>query len=482
MSNDYGYQASQSHGRATGDESENSGVSRPGGGINPFSVSRSHANNRRSVSPQSPFINAQQHSAPPSGASFNGRGEANTAPQQPRNSSDKDYADYERQSAPSYGQSAPNYDDYGQASPQYDYDQFDPHADYSYQHEESQPADNWSSEFDDFSRISQQQPMFNGRRNVADVFDRDQLKLYDQSKFSELHYMLQTKLSRHPKDKNTLLGIAICNLAIGEPKKSAEYFAKATDVDEAVRPSRFLNEIPTSDPDDWLDMAEELGHFGMIDGSMELCSSIVDSNQFSDRVRRQALKVREAIQQDYYAARERIIIGSNTNKNKEGLQSGRLFNNLALIIAPLMLAILMGSLFFYSINLNNGKQSLGSAIYRLEHLKRGDTAIERMGSCDNDLSDAADYLSKAKKFNPFSKEVYFLDLQRTLLTKELGRVRSRNEATRWDSERWQEVKDSCANAQTAYDNLGLSTEKDLEFKNEWQEFVIASKKEENSSI
>ena len=47
---------------------------------------------------------------------------------------------------------------------------------------------------------------------------------------------------------------------------------------------------------------------------------------------------------------------------------------------------------------------------------------------------------------------------------------------------WQTVKENCNEAQKAYDDLGLSTEKDLELKNEWQNFVIEAKKEENAPI
>ena len=340
----------------------------------------------------------------------------------------------------------------------------------------------WSDEFNDFERISQQQGLFNGRRSVSDIFDYDQLQRYDRNKFSELHYLLQQKLSRNPRDLNTLIGMALCSLAIGEPAKSAEYFAKATEVDEAVRPSKYLHEVPSSDPDDWLDMAEELGHFGILDGSMELCSSIVDSNKFSDRVRRQALKVREAIQQDYFAARDRIMIGSNQQNKKDNFQAASWINNIVFIIAPLMLAILLGCLVFYSINVNNGKTALGHAIYRLEYLKKGNYEVERMGKCDYDLSNASEYFRKAKKFNPFTKEIYFYELQIALLTKELGRVRSSNENEKWDKMHWQTVKENCNEAQKAYDDLGLSTEKDLELKNEWQNFVIEAKKEENAPI
>ncbi|MDO5295975.1 MAG: hypothetical protein Q4F00_04905, partial [bacterium] len=347
--------------------------------------------------------------------------------------------------------------------------------------EETGQDGTWSSEFDDFSRISQQQSPFS-RRNVTDIFDYDQLQLYDRNKFSELHFELQQKLSRNPRDLNTLIGMALCSLALGEPAKSAEYFAKATEVDEAVRPSKYLHEVPSSDPDDWLDMAEELGHFGILDGSMELCSSIVDSNKFTDQVRRQALKVREAIQQDYFAARDRIMIGSNQKNKKDEMRTARWVNNLVFIVAPLVLAVILGSLVFYSINLNNGKTSLGHAVYRLEYLKHGNLEVERMGKCDYDLIKASEYFRKAKKFNPFTKEVYFYELQIALLTKELGRVRSANENDKWSKARWQEVKSYCEEAQKNYDDLRLSTEKDLELKNEWQNFVIEAKKPENAPL
>ena len=314
------------------------------------------------------------------------------------------------------------------------------------------------------------------------MFTEEQLQQYDRQQFSELHYVLQTKLKRSPKDLRTLLGIALCNLAIGEPQKSAEYFAKATDVDEAVRPSKYLNEVPTCDPDDWLDMAEELGHFGILDGSMELCSSIVESNQFSDRVRRQAMKVREVIQQDYFAARERIIIGNNVGDKKNSLGHERLFSALTFIVLPLLLAATMGGWLFYSINMNNGMVSLSHAIYRMEHLKRGDTAVERMGSCDNDLADADSYFHTAMRFNPFTKKAYFYAMQTALMTRELGKIRSHEDSTRWSSDRWQEVKANYAEAKEAYDALQLSTEKDLDFKKEWQDFAAQAKKEENSAI
>lgn len=337
----------------------------------------------------------------------------------------------------------------------------------------------WSQEFADFSRISQQSSLAS-RQAILEIYDREQLQLYDNQQFAELHLLLQTELKRNPNSTKALIGVALCYLSLGEPQKSAEYFSKAIDIDESIRPAKYLLETPQVDPDDWLDMAEELGHCGILEGSMEVCSNIVDSNQFSDKVRRQAQKVREAIRQDYFAARERIIIG-NAPKSKEKFGSHHLINSVAFVLVPLALAIILGCVMFYAFDMSNGKTELGRAIYRLERLKRGDTAVERMGTCDRALSDALECFNNAATVNPFSKEACFYKLQTTLLLKELGRTRvDTNE--QWDAEHWQAVKSDCLDAEAEYEKLSLSIEKDQALKQEWKEFYDAAKSEEGAPL
>lgn len=464
MPRDYDNQASPSFngGRSAGDmysnDPGNSGING-----NPFGPKRSQNGYGGGINSQSPFINAQQRSAPQ--PSQNGQDFVPTIINTPAAGNRR---------APVIAPAENNYQDNGYQEDEEFYDSPDNNPDV-------QEQGTWSSEFNDFARISQQ-GAFNGRRNIADIFDSEQLQLYDRNKFSELHYLLQTKLSRHHRDLNTLIGMGLCSLSIGEPLKSAEYFAKATEIDETFRPSKYLNEVPAGDPDDWLDMAEELGHYGILDGALELCSSIVDSNKFSDRVRRQAMKVREAIQQDYFAARERIIIGSNKKNQKDEMRAARWLSTFTFIVAPLILAAILGSAVFYTINMNNGKMYLSHAVYRLDRLKKGNPNVERMTKCDYDLDDAVTYFRKAKKFNPFTKEAYFYTLQTAQLTKELGRVRSNDEGAKWDKARWQEAKNFYDEAKKDYDDLHLSTEKDLKLKNEWQNFVKEAKKEENAPL
>ncbi len=338
-----------------------------------------------------------------------------------------------------------------------------------------QSGNTWYSEFDGFSRISQHQPVLNTRREITKVLTPEQLQLFDRSQYSELHYNLQNLAKRDPKNINALIGIALCDMAIGEPLKAAEVFAKACDLDESFFPSKFLNDVPTCDPDDWLDMAEELGHYGIIEGSTDVCNSIINSKQFSDRARRQAIKVRDAIQQDYYAARERIIIGNNPGNKKDQFKTGRLTTTFTMVIVPLLLAAVLASWMFYSIQISNGVQCLSRGIYRLERLKKGDTGIERMGKVDHDFEDADDYFNKAIRFNPFTKEAYFYKMQTALLLRDVGRIRSKYENEKWDAARWKEVKNRVNDTQNAYEALELSTDKDLQFKSKWKDFYKESK-------
>ena len=61
-------------------------------------------------------------------------------------------------------------------------------------------------------------------------------------------------------------------------------------------------------------------------------------------------------------------------------------------------------------------------------------------------------------------------------------MRSNDEGAKWDKARWQEAKNFYDEAKKDYDDLHLSTEKDLKLKNEWQNFVKEAKKEENAPL
>ena len=352
-----------------------------------------------------------------------------------------------------------------------DYDLQDSYSDNDDLAEESQGT--WSSEFDDFSRITQKQSINANERELAKVFSAEQLSMYDRNQFSELHFNLQAALKRDPQNMNVLIGIAVCDLAISEPQKAAEIFAKVADIDDNYRPSILLTEL-AADPDDLLDMAEEMGHCGIVDVAVDFCNKIVDSNEFSDNVRRQAMKMREAIKQDFFAARERIAIGTNPKKEKNW-RNAKLTSAFTFIFLPLLLAVCLAGFLFYTIQMDNGKKFLSVGIYRVEHLKRGDTAVERMGAADSKIYDAIESFENAKSFNPFTKEAYFYEMQAYNLLRDLGHVRAKDPDTKWDADQWSSVKDGCQTSTEAYNNLGLSTDKDLAFKEEWQEFYKTSK-------
>ena len=102
----------------------------------------------------------------------------------------------------------------------------------------------------------------NKPRRIASIFTEEQMELFDSEKFSELHFDLQNSLKRFPNNIDAYYGLGLCAMAVGEPERAATHFLKALALDESIDPGSVIEEITTSDPEDWLLAAEELGHSG----------------------------------------------------------------------------------------------------------------------------------------------------------------------------------------------------------------------------
>lgn len=266
-------------------------------------------------------------------------------------------------------------------------------------------------------------PATPAERAIAQIFTPEQLDLFDRERFSELHFDINNSLRRFPDNTDALVGLGICAMAVGEPERAATHFLKALKVDDTIRLGEVVTEVPTSDPEDWLMMAEELGHSGYPEVAIDICMRIVTSGQFSTEVRQLAAKTKETVEQDYNEARARIATGNAPKDQGDGAAFYRIGSWFALVFLPLLVAGIFGCLSYSSYQFNEGMGLLRLGIYRVELVKKGNLTQEQRGPTEPILYAAASKFQKAFTFNPFAWDCFYYEEKTYAVLLNLGRIR-----------------------------------------------------------
>ncbi|MGM9992369.1 MAG: hypothetical protein ACI376_05925 [Candidatus Bruticola sp.] len=323
-------------------------------------------------------------------------------------------------------------------------------------------------------------------RKIANIFTEEQLELFDKGKFSELHFDIQNSLKRFPNNIDAHYGLGLCSMAIGEPERAAVHFSKALELDDSIRPGEVIHEITSSDPEDWLLMAEEIGHSGFLEAASDICTKIMASNRYEAKIRALASKTKETIEQDFYAARERIVSGNAPKDKGDSTATYKAASIFALVIGPLIIAVALGFWTYSSFKFNQGQSYLRAGIYRYERLRKGDKAQDKNRPVESYFYDAAQCFEKANKLNPFSFEtLYYMEKNYAVLYK-VGEYRNRDiynlDEYAWKPGRFKEVERSRQDIVAKIKSKNVSVERMNNEKKLWQDFYQQAKTDPGTAV
>lgn len=340
----------------------------------------------------------------------------------------------------------------------------------------------WSEGFDDFSRISRHSAQASEDRLISSIFTQEQLMLFDNGQLSELHFQLQQEISVKTGSAKAYLAFALCLMACDNTGKAAEMFAQALEYDESLYPGKYLGEIKSDDPQKWLDMAEELGHFGFIEACEDICDRISQQSKFSGKARASAVQSKKRIQQQYFAARDRIISGNAPKTGDGSYEKTRFMSVLLFVIGPIICFILLSSFVYSSYQFSSGQNALGTVIYRMELLKKHNHHVDDNITLETLLDKSAQCFINAKRYNPFDTEAVFMLNKTRALTLELGQLRKEEDFNKWEGYQWKEARRELAASKRALEDLNLSDAKNLKLQKKWQDFYTTSQKTETNFI
>ena len=325
-----------------------------------------------------------------------------------------------------------------------------------------------------------------GPRKIANVFTEEQLELFDKEKFSELHFDIQNSLKRFSNNIDAHYGLGLCSMAVGEPERAAVHLSKALDLDDSIRPGDMIQEIPTSDPEDWLLMAEELGHSGFLDAAVGICTKILASDRYAPKVRALASKTKETIEQDFYAARERIVSGNAPKDKADSTTAYKAASIVALVIIPLLLVAVLGCWTYSEFQFSSGQTQLRVGIYRYERMRAGDKSQDKSGPVENNFYNAVKYFEKACKMNPFSFEALYYQERTYAVLYKLGEFRNRDiynlDQYSWKQGRFKEVESSRQEVVSKIKSKNVSVERMNDEKKSWQEFYQQAIKDPGTAV
>ena len=313
---------------------------------------------------------------------------------------------------------------------------------------------------------------------IEEIFTDEQLVLFRRKNFSELHFDLQNSLRRFPNNVNAQYGLFICAMSINEAERAATYASKALELDETLKPGELINEIPTGDPEDWLTVAEEIGHSGYFEAAVDICDRIAASNQFESKIRALAAKTKEAVKQDFFTARERIATGNGPKQEKDVTGKIRFASVFTFVITPILIFMIAGCWFYSEFKYTEGQNNLRAGIYRYERIKNGDQSQDKNGPSERYFYKAADCFQKSRTFNPFNSNALFLQVRTYEVLLNLGNYRNRDiynlDEHSWTDEQFKTVrsaKKECAEKFSAkqFDKKTLDKKKKA-----WGEFYKSS--------
>ena len=325
-----------------------------------------------------------------------------------------------------------------------------------------------------------------GPRKIANVFTEEQLELFDKEKFSELHFDIQNSLKRFPNNIDAHYGLGLCSMAVGEPERAAVHLGKALDLDDSIRPGEMIQEIPTSDPEDWLLMAEELGHSGFLDAAVDICTRILGSDRFAPKIRALASKTKETVEQDFYAARERIVSGNAPKDKGDSTATYKAASVISLVVIPLIIIMIAGCWTYSSFQFSAGQSQLRIGIYRYERMRVGDKTQDKNGPVENYFYNANKYFEKAYRTNPFSFETLYYQEKNYAVLYKLGEFRNRDiynlDQYSWKPGRFKEVNSSREEIVAKIKEKNVSVERMNKEKKLWQEFYQMAKKDPGTAV
>lgn len=337
-----------------------------------------------------------------------------------------------------------------------------------------QPAQSsWPDDYDEFSRISRKAKV-DTKRIIEGVYSAEQMQLFDSEEYSELHFQLCDILRKTPDDARALIGLGVCSMAVFEPDKATEYFGKVLDIEATFLPGKFMSEVNPGKPEDWLTLAEGIGHLGFVEAAHDICDRVAKASKYPAKTRATATQLKEQIEQDYFAARERIIAGTPNKPKESTFGTARIMSVVTFVIGPIIFALLIGSWFYSSYQMSSGKTLVAASIYRYERLKGGDTTTERNATIESLLDRAQDHFVAAARFNPFSKEAVFVQMKTADLTLRVGRAKVKTSAE-WSREELKDYETKFKETKAKVKELELEkTQLNAEQK-AWDEFYKAAK-------
>ena len=351
----------------------------------------------------------------------------------------------------------------------------------------AQPQERATSEAPTPSPAPQVPPLSpSGPRKIANIFTEEQLELFDKENFSELHFDIQNSLKRFPNNIDAHYGLGLCSMAIGEPERAAVHLGKALELDDSIRPGEVMREVPTSDPEDWLLMAEELGHSGFLEAAIDVCTRIAGSDRYEPKIRALASKTKETIEQDFYAARERIISGNAPKDKGDSTTTYKALSVISLIIIPFIIVLIVGCWTYSSFQFSAGQSQLRIGIYRYERLCAGDKTQDKNGPIENYFYNANRYFERAYRFNPFSFEILYYQERNYAVLYKVGEYRNRDiynlDQHSWKGGRFNEVNRSREEVVAKIKEKKVSVEHMNKEKKLWQEFYKMAKNDPGATV
>ena len=336
-------------------------------------------------------------------------------------------------------------------------------------------------------RVPQAPPLIPlGPRKIANVFTEEQLELFDKEKFSELHFDIQNSLKRFPNNIDAHYGLGLCSMAVGEPERAAVHLSKALSLDDSIRPGEMIREIPTSDPEDWLLMAEELGHSGFLEAAVDICTKVLSSDRYEPKIRALASKTKETIEQDFYAARERIVSGNAPKDKGDSTAAYKAASVISLVVIPLIIIMIVGCWTYSSFQFSAGQNQLRIGIYRYERMRVGDKTQDKNGPVENYFYNANKYFEKAYRTNPFSFEILYYQEKNYAVLYKLGEFRNRDiynlDQYSWKQGRFKEVNSSREEIVAKIKEKHVSVERMNKEKKLWQEFYQSAKTSPGATV
>ena len=326
----------------------------------------------------------------------------------------------------------------------------------------------------------------NKPRRIASIFTEEQMELFDSEKFSELHFDLQNSLKRFPNNIDAYYGLGLCAMAVGEPERAATHFLKALALDESIDPGSVIEEITTSDPEDWLLAAEELGHSGFFETATKICKHISASDKFTSKVRALASKTKEAINQDFNEAKERIATGNAPKEGGGSFTAARIFSIFFMVVVPLALFVVFGIISYSSYQFTEGQRRLQVGIYKYEQLKAGVGGQDVGRPIEDWFYKAEEYFQKSLKtsFSPFKCLYYYNESYKVLI--KLGKLRNKDQynldSYSWKPGRFKETERVRQEVVAKIKERNVSVEKMNAAKKEWNEFYENAKKDPGAGI